>query len=184
MSLSASQDFHIRPANNQDVPPLAPILAYSFYAEVNQSMLTSWLYPLLCWGIRLDLYTKFAETSADSICLVAIDLENKQTVATIELHFRQLTPFWSAPTKSAYLSSLAVDPNWRRNGIAMQLLHSAETLAKEKGYQQIYLHVINHNQAAQNLYQKANYQLAKSESNLITWLLGIPHRLLLHKNLN
>jgi GNAT superfamily N-acetyltransferase len=175
--------YSVRPATTADINSLAKLLVFGFYAEVNQSILSSWLYPLLCWSIRLDLASKLTEKSVDSICLVAADQNSKQAIATIELHFRKIGSFWSTSVKSAYLSSLAVDPNFRRNGIASLLIENAEIIAKEKGYVEMYLHVIKENKPARQLYQKLNYCLSKSESNFATRLLGFPNRLLLHKYL-
>jgi GNAT superfamily N-acetyltransferase len=204
MSLTSLPRFRIRPATVADIKTLAQILAYSFYVEANPTLHNSWLYPLLCWSIRFDLTNRFAENPASSICLVSEDLVTREAIATIELHFRELdlrqlglgklglgelifsqfSSVFKTPVKSAYLSSLAVDRKYRRNGIACELINEAETIAKQRGYRAVYLHVIDQNHPARKLYQKLNYLLTKSESNFATWLLGFPNRLLLHKNLN
>lgn len=103
-------------------------------------------------------------------------------VGTVELSVKQrLLPF--APSRYVYLANLAIHPNYRRRGIASHLLTSCEVLAKRWGFQDIYLHVLEDNVGARSLYQKLGYQIKQSDADLITWLLGRPRQLLLHKSL-
>ncbi|MDX1976316.1 MAG: GNAT family N-acetyltransferase [Pseudanabaenaceae cyanobacterium bins.68] len=173
----------IRPASPTDIPALTQLLCQGFYNQVTQSPLSRWLYPLLQWTICLDLTNRLTNSDADSICLVAIHPQTQQPIATLELHFRYLHPFWRSPHKSAYLASLTVSNQWRRRGIAAQLIDHAATLAKGKGYQQIYLHVLTSNQAAQALYHKLNFGISRSDSNFLVKFLHLPQRLMLEKHL-
>lgn len=173
----------IRPATPADIHALTQLLCQGFYEPVKQSPLSRWLYPLLQWSICLDLTNRLDNSESESICLVAIHPQIQQPVATLELHFRYLHPFWRSPQKCAYLASLTVANQWRRRGIAAQLINHASTIAQQQGYQQIYLHVLTSNQGAQALYHKLNFSLAQSDFNPLTTLLRLPQRLMLQKNL-
>ena len=55
------------------------------------------------------------------------------------------------------LSALFVDPNHRRQGVAYDLMHAAETEAVGWGFEELVLNVQRSNEAAQGLYAKSGY---------------------------
>jgi ribosomal protein S18 acetylase RimI-like enzyme len=59
----------------------------------------------------------------------------------------------------AGLSNIVVAPNYRRKGIAVQLLRSLSVWALENGAEQFYLQVINENEAAVQLYHKLGFNV-------------------------
>ena len=73
---------------------------------------------------------------------------------------------------SIYLSSLAVDPNFRNQGIATKLLSEAQAIAQRLGISHLYLHVLPVEKTLR-LYLKAGYQFhcVQSVANQITILL-------------
>ncbi len=73
---------------------------------------------------------------------------------------------------SIYLSSLAVDPNFRNQGIATKLLSVAQAIAQYFGISNLYLHVLPVEKTLR-LYLKTGYQFhcVQAVANQITILL-------------
>lgn len=59
-----------------------------------------------------------------------------------------------------YLDTLVIDPDFRRQGIAGQLIQHGEKVAKEKGFDRIALNCETDNEAAHQLYLKAGFENA------------------------
>ena len=104
-------------------------------------------------------------------------------VGTIEVSVRR-RPLAATRSQYVYLANLATRPDYRRQGVASQLLEACEVLTRRWGFQDIYLHVLEDNVGARSLYQKLGYHIKQSDADLITWLLGRPRQLLLHKQLS
>lgn len=60
-----------------------------------------------------------------------------------------------------YISTLGVDPAWRRIGLGYFLLQSIIKLLKEKGCTIITLHVLDTNAAALAMYKKAKFKVSE-----------------------
>ena len=184
--------FQIRAALSGDLTSLAEILADSFHSH--QGIL-GWAYPLLRLGIYEDLLNRLRSTSPHHICLVAVeDAKNTETVdcdhsasniaGTVEMALRSTEPFTRTTGQYLYLSNLAVRPTYRRRGVANQLLLICERVALEWGFQDLYLHVMENNYQARQLYFKLGYRLHKVDSSWPALLLGRPRQLFLHKRLS
>ena len=65
----------------------------------------------------------------------------------------------------------------------MQLLEACDRVVLAWGFEDIYLHVLENNRSAEQLYAKSGYRLRDTDAGLTTWLLGQPRRLFLHKHL-
>lgn len=111
-------------------------------------------------------------------------LPANRIVGTVEIALKQTYPWQIQPSDSLYISNLAVRADYRRRGVAQALLQQCEDLARTWRFQSIYLHVIETNVKARNLYRKLGYQHRAVDSGLSSWLLGQPERLLLRKNLS
>jgi ribosomal protein S18 acetylase RimI-like enzyme len=182
--------FLVRTARQQDLNHLADVLSSSFHTREG---LIGWMYPLFRIGIYEDLRTRFRTKPAHYICLVAVkhpatqsagrSLASEDLIGTVEMGLRSQS-FWQ-PRSSAYLyvSNLAVQHDYRRQGVARQLLLTCEQVALGWGFRDLYLHVLENNQQARRLYRKAGYQLQHAESSLSHWLLRQPRQLLLHKRI-
>ena len=176
----------IRAVNSGDLTNLADLLADSFYP---QSGRVSWAYPLMRLGIYEDLRSRLRSTSPNYICLVAIASVStpagcqEELVGTVEMALRHPLFWQHRPNQYPYISNLAVRKSYRRQGVAQQLLLMCERTAIKWGFQDLYLHVLDNNYKARQLYLNRGYQLQQVESTWGSKLLKQPQRLFLHKHL-
>ena len=183
----------IRAAELEDVSAIAEILADSFHAKDG---LLGWAYPLLRLGIAEDVRNRLHTKAPHHRCLVALDSTAKvktagnlcsggETLAgTLEIAVRPSTiPWGNSHLRYPYLSNLAVRPKSRRQGIAAQLLLSCEQAVLEWGFHDIYLHVLENNYQARQLYFKLGYQLHRVDNSWSNRMFGRPQQILLSKHL-
>lgn len=186
LSASASH-FTIRRATAEDVSALAEILADSFHPQTG---FMRWAYPMLRLGIYEDLRYRLRSGVPHYLCLVAVATVSTATgyceelIGTVEVTLRSTSSWPSQSSEYPYISNLAVRKSCRRQGAARQLLFACERASLEWGFCDLYLHVLESNHQARQLYLKAGYQLHQAESSYGSWLLGRPKRLLLKKHLN
>lgn len=176
--------FQVRAAIPADLTDVSQIIAESFHS---QNGIWGWTFPLLRLGIYEDLRHRLASASPHHVCLVAIDKCSDDNVdnlvATVELSVR-FNDSWRQPTKNfPYLSNLAVSSNYRRQGAASNLLTSCEKLSREWGFEDLYLHVLENNHQARQLYFKLGYKVYQVESNWNTLFFRRSRQILLHKRL-
>ncbi|MGD1906372.1 MAG: GNAT family N-acetyltransferase [Leptolyngbyaceae cyanobacterium] len=177
--------YRVRPAVYRDLHQLADILTRSFYGTEGWQ---SWIYPLLRIGIYEDLKQRFRHAPPHYVCLAGITVEttaNQQDwiVGTVELAPKSDFLWRKQTGRQLYLSNLAVREAYRRTGVARQLLKACEQTAQADGFTELYLHVMENNQAARQLYEQAGYHLEQAEMNWLT-LFGQPRRLRLRKVLS
>ncbi len=177
----------IRLAQQSDLRDLTNIITHSFYPPQKS---WRWTYPLLKFSIYEDLRHRLYSNSPEYFCFVAtIPVLEDQTpknllVGTVEIAIRSQLSFTKNDKAYAYISNLAIHTDYRRQGIARQLLNSCEKTALEWGFEEICLHVLENNHPAQKLYRTNGYQLAQMESTIISWLFHRPQRCLLIKSLS
>lgn len=188
-----SSHFQIRAAQPGELTDLAEILADSFHSP---NGILGWAYPLLRLGIYEDLRNRLRATSPHHICLVAVEHAVRATeegssrsasdelAGTVEMAVRSAEPWARNRSRYLYVSNLAVRPTHRRRGVAGQLLLNCERVALSWGFQDIYLHVLENNHQARQLYFKLGYRLHQVDSSWGAWLLGRPRQLFLHKHLS
>jgi ribosomal protein S18 acetylase RimI-like enzyme len=161
-----------------------------------------WLYPILRAGIYEDLKTRLQNRTRHYACLVAVKPGLRQSpelvsnpgltrlagkgdvlMGTVELSLK--TPPMIQPwrDKYLYLSNLAVKTEYRHRGVAQELLKTCERIALDWGFEDLYLHVLENNDAAQRLYWRAGYRMQRTEISPFSLLLGQPRQLFLHKRL-
>lgn len=177
--------FEIRAAQIEDASELTDILADSFHSPEG---LLGWTYPFLKIGIHEDLRNRLRTTTPHHICLIAAECSattanhnSDRLAAIVELSLRPKNPFTSE--RFLYISNLAVYRHYRRRGVAQQLLLKCEEIALSWKFQDLYLHVLENNYQARQLYCKLGYQLHQVDFNWGTWFLGRPRQILLHKHL-
>jgi ribosomal protein S18 acetylase RimI-like enzyme len=181
---SGSTPFSIRAATSHDLNDLADVLATSFHSRTGWNR---WLYPVLRLGIYEDLKHRLRSNNRQYLCLVALhevcaqnDPDRAMVAGTVELTLRSAFPWSVSGFQYPYIANLAVRSQSRRQGIAGELLLTCETVAKEWGFTNIYLHVLEENHRARQLYAKLGYRLHRTETSLF----GTSNRLFLHKRLS
>jgi GNAT superfamily N-acetyltransferase len=183
---SGASRFTIRGAQVQDLSTLAEVLADSFHSRTG---LMGWVYPMLRLGIYEDLRNRLRCASPHYVCLVAVAGvaasagAGEKLLGTVEIALRSPPSWQPRSSQYPYISNLAVSQSCRRQGVAKQLLLACERTALEWGFCDIYLHVLENNHQARQLYSKTGYQLHQVEPNYGGWLFGHPRRLFLHKRL-
>jgi ribosomal protein S18 acetylase RimI-like enzyme len=169
----------IRHATAADIPRLAEVLTDSFHPPTGVMF---WMQPLIRFGIQEDLRARFRADLPQYCCFAAVSHPTEQVIGTVEVSVRPLT--WRRYTvEYPYISNLAVHPHYRRRGVARRLLLGCEPKARDWGFEAIYLHVLNRNQPAQQLYQGLGYHIEDSAPNYGGWEWFQPQRLLLYKSL-
>lgn len=176
----------VRFAGLDDLSDLAALLTRSFHP---QDSWLGWLAPVFQLGLYQDLRGRLLAKAANTACLVAVHPHTAQPnlapelVGTVEVAVKSSLPWQPFLFRYPYISNLAVERQYRRQGIGRQLLLACEPPVREWGYKNLYLHVLETNQPAQQLYAQVGYQVAKVESNWVGSLVGSPRRLLLCKHL-
>lgn len=70
-----------------------------------------------------------------------------------------LKPFWALEEpRSFYIAGVAVEPDWRRQGIARLLMHMAEEKGREKGLGKLSLICFEGNAIALGFYRRLGYR--------------------------
>lgn len=174
----------IRAAQPRDLTILAEMLTDSFHPPTG---IMRWAYPMLRLGIYEDLRNRLRSSVPHYACLVAVaavstPTGNREELAgTVELALRSTSSWQPRAAVYPYISNLAVSKSCRRQGVAQQLLLTCERMSLEWGFKDLYLHVLENNHQARQLYLKAGYEQRQVESSSSTWLLGRPKRLFLRK---
>jgi len=177
----------IRPARGQDIPGISDILASSFYDPMGWAGL---VYPLVKLGIQADLQSRLQSSRVNYICLAALvpspstGLSTEATIAgTVELSQRHPWPWQTLEAPYGYVANLAVGHGFRRQGIGRNLLAVCETLAQGWQMEHLYLHVMEDNRQARQLYSRAGFSLFEAEANWAPWPGQQSRRLLMRKAL-
>ena len=180
----------ISPATIEDTKAASTVLAKSFYDFPDYA---NWVYGFLRFTINEDLRYRLRSHSPRYCCLVA-KLASQADVAayssasdftivgTVEIALRSPS-FWSTNLQYPYISNLAVNQNYRRLGIASQLLAKCEQIALDWGYQETRLHVLDSNDSAKELYYHNGYQILQVEANWVSLWFDYSSRLLLKKQI-
>ncbi|MEB3218189.1 MAG: GNAT family N-acetyltransferase [Nostocales cyanobacterium 94392] len=189
----STSQFQIRLCSPADLTDVAQIIAESFHSRDG---LWGWAFPLLRLGIYEDLRHRLANSAPHHACLVAVDNSdtlsesrseqtNSNLVATVELSVRLGDSWTHTGTRKsfAYLSNLAVHPEYRRQGAARALLTNCEKVVSEWGFNDLYLHVLENNHQARQLYFKSGYRMHQVDANWNTFLFRRSRQMLLYKHL-
>lgn len=186
--------FRIRAAQPKDLEQIVSVLIGSFYPQARANQ---WLYWIVRLGIQEDIRTRLKTPASHYACLAATTLYLPATqsdtnaagqpckiVGTAEISQRPCESWQLFAPKRAYLSNLAVNPAYRRQGAARQLLQTCENVALSWGFHRVYLHVMADNEAARALYARAGYQLCEIGNPILSGLGLRPQRLLLSKTVH
>lgn len=175
----------IRQAQPNDVDALSILLLNSFNHGLGEKN-NQWIQMLIRLSIQADLTYRINTLSryqADRHrCLVAMRSSVNNTIvgtAEVSIHHN----IWT-PSKYLYLSNLAVQADYRRQGIAYELLQRCESVGTSWGLSDICLHVRENNMAARQLYKRCGYQIKRLDFNFGSLLLRQAQPLFLHKQLS
>jgi ribosomal protein S18 acetylase RimI-like enzyme len=174
----------VRLAKIEDINEIGDVLTHGFN-DFNDW--TLWIYPFVKMGVCEDLRTRL-QKEENYHCVIAekkiqssIDSKDK-IIGSIELSLRTVYG-WQGRKKYPYISNLAVSKNYRRQGVASQLLSKCEQIAKYLGFNQLYLHVLADNNVGQQLYLNNGYTIHQVETDLYSLFIPSKRRLLLVKSI-
>jgi ribosomal protein S18 acetylase RimI-like enzyme len=180
----------IRPVREDEIHCVADIITRSFHFDRGWM---AWFTPLFKLGIAEDLRNRLRTRVPHSnhhkqqqqVCSIALCFEQEQShvVGTVEVGVRNTERHRPTHHRYVYLSNLAVSRDFRRRGVAQELIRSCEQQAASWGYTELHLHVMGDNERGRNLYQKLGYETISSEFvwSIIPWYR--PERLFLRKQL-
>lgn len=174
---------NIRPATLEDARSLADVLTRSFHDYEGG---WGWITPVLRLGVYEDLCHRLKNLKEHHACFVAClqVAHGVEVVGTVEISVRYVKSLAIAPIKTPYISNLAINPRYRRLGIARKLLNRCETQGKYWRYGSVALHVLENNEAAKQLYLNCGYDIKYAERPLSSLILRRPRRLFLQKDLS
>jgi len=143
--------YYIRNARFKDLTAVANMLVQAFYKTT----------PLLKNYHELRevdrLQNNFPYNDVNHCMYVAISkADSKKIVGFVDIDFRTNSLQSNAPPRP-YLSDLAVDENWRRKGIARDLIISCERKTMEMKKDILYLRVESENDNALKMYSSLGY---------------------------
>jgi ribosomal protein S18 acetylase RimI-like enzyme len=180
----------IRPVREDEILCVADIITRSFHFDRGWM---AWFTPLFKLGIAEDLRNRLKTRSSGNsyhkpqqqVCSIAlyVDREQSHVAGTVEVGVRTAERYRQTNYRYVYLSNLAVSKDFRRRGVAQELIRSCEQQTIDWGYTELHLHVMGHNDRGRKLYQKLGYEVVSSEFvwSIIPW--HRPERLFLRKQL-
>ncbi len=181
----------IRDVREDEIHCVADIITRSFHFDRGWM---GWFTPLFKLGIAEDLRHRLrAHTSSpmpsskphQQVCSIALCNQQgrSQVIGTIEVGVRNANYRQPAHHRYVYISNLAVSRDFRRRGVAHELLTNCEQITKSWGFTEIHLHVMGDNDRGRNLYKKLGYEIISREFvwSIIPW--HRPERLFLCKQL-
>ena len=180
----------IRAVREEEIHCVADIITRSFHFDRGWM---GWFTPLFKLGIAEDLRHRLRSNISGSshgkthqqVCSIATynDIGKSQVIGTIEVGTRTNNYRQPTPHRYVYISNLAVSRNFRRQGVARDLLLDCERLTQAWGYTELYLHVMGNNERGRKLYEKLGYDVVATETvwSIVPW--HRPERLFLCKRL-
>ena len=95
---------------------------------------------------------------ADKNVLVLCAKSDEKTVGYVVVYFNTLPKEYFHFEKRAFIGSIAVDENYRGQGVGTALLKAVETAVKKKKISALEIDVYTFNQDAEKLYNKLGYK--------------------------
>jgi ribosomal protein S18 acetylase RimI-like enzyme len=189
IALNTSLVVEVRPVCDEEINSVADIITRSFHFDRGWM---AWFTPLFKLGIAEDLRHRLRANVPNSnsrnptqqVCSIAVCSEQSHTyvVGTVEVGIRNPNDRPRRP-RYAYISNLAVSREFRRRGIAQELLIECEQITIDWGYAELYLHVMADNLGGRRLYEKLGYEIVSTETvwSILPW--HHPERLFLRKQI-
>ena len=110
--------------------------------------------------VKENCYTYFESAFANGSCDVVLADDNGKCVGTgIIFYYNSVPSAFNVTGKNAYVTSMYVEPEYRRRGIGMTILNKLLETAERKGYAIIMLHA---SEMGMPMYRKAGFTESKS----------------------
>ena len=136
-----------RKANINDIPVLVELRKKQLIDEGEELPSAS--------SYDQQLTDYFTSSISDETFISWVIEDGGEIVATSGLCFYSLPPSFSNPSgRNAYITNMYTKPEYRRRGIAAELLDMVIAEAKERGYTIARLHTSEH---GRSIYQKAGF---------------------------
>lgn len=105
--------------------------------------------------IRKNCYTYFNKAYANDSCDVVLAEENGRCIGTgIVFYYDSVPSPFNTTGKNSYLTSMYVDPDYRRNGIGTAILEQVIACAKRRGVTAMFLSA---SELGRPLYEKRGF---------------------------
>jgi len=122
-----------------------------------QQLIDEGLPPITNIDMNIDrqLSDYFTATISDGSFISWVMENDGEIIATSGLCFYSLPPNYSNPTgRTAYITNMYTKPEYRRKGIAAELLNMVIDEAKSRGYKVIRLHTSEY---GKSIYERAGF---------------------------
>jgi len=167
----------VRSAQITDIAGMSKVLVQGF-----NLVPYAWMNPIAQAGIQADLKVRMDRKSLYQ-SFVAIDPNGDPAtiVGTVEVTLQK--PNLSCqPTSYAYLASLTVARDYRRLGVAQQLIKACERQITFWNQSDLYLHVLAENVAARRLYLQLGYGIHRKIRSWNPSLWHFEEQMMLHRH--
>jgi ribosomal protein S18 acetylase RimI-like enzyme len=140
-----------RKANVNDIPTLVELRKKQLIDEGEKLSADS--------GYNQQLTDYFTSSISDETFISWVIEDGGEIVATSGLCFYSLPPSFSNPSgRNAYITNMYTKPEYRRRGIAAELLDMVIAEAKERDYTVARLHTSEY---GRSIYQKAGFKYSE-----------------------
>ena len=167
----------VRSAQTLDIAGMSKVLVQGF-----NLVPYAWMHPIAQAGIQADLKVRMNRKSSYQ-AFVAIDPNGDPAaiVGSVEVTLQKLN-LSCQPTSYAYLSSLTVAYDYRRLGVAQQLIQACERQVGLWNQSDLYLHVLGENVAARRLYLQLGYGIHRKIRSWNPSLWHFEEQMMLHRH--
>ena len=175
--LIESSSFQVRSASYDDLPRIAELMTDCFYPGLN-AMLRPVRY--LMELDRLQGNFPYDEIDRHHYLCVFDSSTGDRLIGFCDMDGRilerrpglvsALSPLGNVRRPQPYFSDLAVDSSWRRKGVAKLLMSKAELLAREMGFEELYLGVNGDNHLALQMYSNLGYEEIQPTGDMVAFV--------------
>ena len=167
----------VRSAQTLDIAGMSKVLVQGF-----NLVPYAWMHPIAQAGVQADLKVRMdRKSSYQAFVAVVPNGDPTAIVGTVEVTLQK--PNLSCqPTSYAYLASLTVARDYRRLGVAQQLIQACERQVGLWNQSDLYLHVLAENVAARRLYLQLGYGIHRKIRSWNPSLWHFEEQMMLHRH--
>jgi ribosomal protein S18 acetylase RimI-like enzyme len=177
----------IRVATEDELPEVAALQLEVFAPQTSQPALLPFLAEMYLTnqaevrrGMQARLSGELRQRLArgSTIFVASLGEHAREIIGGVELSSYEMELPTHGLGEGLYVSTLCVDPEYRKRGIGRALMEAVEAEAAGRGVIGIYLHVESCNEAALGLYERAGYtrQAKTPRFETFTRALNLKHR--------